>query len=324
MEYVKKYWFVALIALLFCVAIGYFAASESKSEFKGKQVNGADVVFEYNGQDITADSLYEESFENQAPALGLNFLQMGVYANSMETTKEMEETAQGYYDNYIAYMKYYYGENYKETLLASLRTLGYDSIEGLKDYYITRLKIEKLEKDYLNAHVDDYWPAYEVKNHPCLISHILVKMADSNNPTEEELAKVKQVEDALAEGKDFAEVATQFSDDSSAANGGSLGLVTDSTSFVPSFRAAADKLQEGEVTQDWVVSEYGYHMIKCDARSYETLIENEDFFEAYLEDTGIESKVFVDELEKHSINYHGNKVIEDYITKLVNEAKEAK
>ncbi len=322
MEYIKKYWFVGLICILFTFAIVYFASSESEANFKGKQVNGEDVVFSYNGENITANQLYDEFFDQQAPSLGLNFLQIGAYTNSMETTKEMEDTAQQYYDNYISYAKYTYGEEYKDVVLKSLRTLGYDSIEGLKDYYVAMLKMDNLRSAYMDEHITEIWDEYNEANSPRLVSHILVKMADSANPTEEELAKVKSVEEALASGKDFAEVAKEFSDDGSAAQGGSLGFVHKNTNFVKEFLDAALLLNENETTAEWVVSQYGYHIIKCDACSYEALKDNTDFQDNLAEYANVDGELFKAQLSTQTVDYHGHTIIEDYVKAALGQLEE--
>jgi hypothetical protein len=63
-----------------------------------------------------------------------------------------------------------------------------------------------------------------------------------------------------------------MSEDSSANSGGDLGEKTDS--FVPAFKDAADKLKPGEMTQEPVETEFGYHIIKKDAgKSEATLAE---------------------------------------------------
>ena len=68
----------------------------------------------------------------------------------------------------------------------------------------------------------------------------------------------------------FAEVAQQASADSvSGANGGSLGRGPRGR-FVPAFETAANALRVGEVSQP-VLTPFGYHLIRLDARSGDTL-----------------------------------------------------
>ncbi|MDD3268183.1 MAG: SurA N-terminal domain-containing protein [Syntrophomonadaceae bacterium] len=122
------------------------------------------------------------------------------------------------------------------------------------------------------------------------ISHILV---GSEKEARDILAQLKQ-------GQDFAALAKKYSTCSSKDKGGDLGLVNQDTSFVAEFKAAALKLQPGEMTSEPVKTEFGYHIIKAGAKqedraqSFEEVknqimmnLQNEKqntIFNAYLED----------------------------------------
>src|SRR3990172_4195238 len=94
-------------------------------------------------------------------------------------------------------------------------------------------------------------------------SHILFK----TGPDTDEEAVRKKAEAVLAQAKagaDFAELARQHSEDTSAENGGDLGLFGKGQ-MVPEFEAAAFALQEGQLS-DLVRSTYGFHIIKLNGR----------------------------------------------------------
>lgn len=89
------------------------------------------------------------------------------------------------------------------------------------------------------------------------IYHILV---DNEAKAAEIMAKIKQ-------GHDFAGLAKQYSlDPGSKDQGGDVGLVNDSTNFVPEFKQAALALQPGQLSPQPVKTNYGYHIIKAGAR----------------------------------------------------------
>lgn len=76
--------------------------------------------------------------------------------------------------------------------------------------------------------------------------------------------------DEIAKGAKFDDVAKRESADSvSAANGGLLGTVPRGR-FVPSFDSAAFALKTGEMSQP-VLSPYGYHLIRVDARKGDSI-----------------------------------------------------
>jgi len=83
-------------------------------------------------------------------------------------------------------------------------------------------------------------------------------------------AKIEALRAEITGGADFAAVAERESDDSSsAAVGGQLGPGTRGR-FVPEFESAAYALREGELSPP-VLSPFGWHIIKLDAKRGDTL-----------------------------------------------------
>lgn len=90
--------------------------------------------------------------------------------------------------------------------------------------------------------------------------------------TEEDLEEIEahnqsvrqQAEEVLAQvlaGEDFAQLAQEYSDCPSSAEGGRLGSFQ-FEDMVPEFSEAAFNLEEGEVTSELVETDFGYHIIK--------------------------------------------------------------
>jgi peptidyl-prolyl cis-trans isomerase C len=86
-------------------------------------------------------------------------------------------------------------------------------------------------------------------------SHILVK-------TEVDAAKIIE---ELGKGGDFAKLAKERSTDSSATGGGDLGFFGKGQ-MVPEFEKAAFALKDGEYNKKPLRTEFGWHVIKVDAR----------------------------------------------------------
>lgn len=94
------------------------------------------------------------------------------------------------------------------------------------------------------------------------VSHILVESA-------EEAGALKQL---IEEGQEFAEIATQVSQDpGSAANGGELGCVQ-TGSFVPEFESAMETLPEGQVSEP-TQTQFGFHLLLVTDRTTQPLDE---------------------------------------------------
>jgi len=80
--------------------------------------------------------------------------------------------------------------------------------------------------------------------------------------------KALSVLNEIKGGKDFAELAKQYGEDGTKANGGDLGWFGKGD-MVPEFEKAVYALKVGEVTQDLVETQYGYHIIKLEEKKTE-------------------------------------------------------
>jgi peptidyl-prolyl cis-trans isomerase D len=126
---------------------------------------------------------------------------------------------------------------------------------------LTAFKTEnkaEIEKFY-NEHMNRYRQGKKVN-----ARHILIKVADSASDDDKKAARTK-IEAARARvtgGEDFAKVAQEVSEDSSAKDGGSLGFFGEGAMVKP-FEEAAFAMKAGEVS-DVVESKFGYHVIKVD------------------------------------------------------------
>jgi len=94
------------------------------------------------------------------------------------------------------------------------------------------------------------------------LKHLLVRM--NRNPTEDEKVKAHdralELRKQIQGGKDFGEVAKEFSDDpGSKPQGGELGW-NERSAFVPPFAQAAFNLKIGEVSEP-VLTPFGWHLV---------------------------------------------------------------
>jgi peptidyl-prolyl cis-trans isomerase D len=126
---------------------------------------------------------------------------------------------------------------------------------------LTAFKTEnkaEIEKFY-NEHMNRYRQGKQVQ-----ARHILIKVAEDAADADKSAARAK-IEAALARvkgGEDFAKVATEVSEDSSAKDGGSLGKFGEGQMVKP-FEEAAFALNKGEIS-GVVQSKFGFHVIKVE------------------------------------------------------------
>jgi len=129
-------------------------------------------------------------------------------------------------------------------------------------YFETNTSVTDEEaKKYFESHAGEFTGKESVE-----ASHILARAA-KGVPEETEKAAREKVEKALARvraGEDFAKVAAEVSEDSTAKAGGSLGRFSRGE-MVQGFEEAAFSLKEGEISNP-VRTEFGWHIIKVTAK----------------------------------------------------------
>lgn len=112
------------------------------------------------------------------------------------------------------------------------------------------------EKVYYQSHIDQY--KLEDRAH---VAHILFKTVGM---TDAEAAEVKKkAEDVLSKAKhggNFADLAKQYSEDTTKDKGGDLGWIVRGQT-VPEFEAVAFSLPKGSIS-DLVKTQYGFHIIQ--------------------------------------------------------------
>lgn len=314
-EILKKFWFVIIIAaLLIAMSVGFIIVEMNKVTPMKKTSDGKDVVFEYAGVDVTADSLYDEIYAVDGFRQVITLYENQLYSKALEPDQDMISQATLNKEQTLKNAKSQYGEEYKKVLQKMLLPYGYaNGVDDLYNYFLTLSIRQKVVMNYIDEH-KDLWEAYKADKNPRVISHILIKMDDSKKPTEEELKRVDAVKEALAkEDADFGLIAKSMSEDEgSATNNGKLGM-TDKDNvagFVGEFHEAAYSVGVGEMT-DWFVSSYGYHIIKVDSDSYEDIKETENFLKNYTTYyPNLEKLITIAEASKQNITISGNEEFE--------------
>ncbi|MEK4271658.1 peptidylprolyl isomerase [Paenibacillus sp. FSL R7-0026] len=143
--------------------------------------------------------------------------------------------------------------------------------DNIKDY-MTR--IMTVIKDKETGVTDDAIKAEFEKNKDqfttASVRHVLINFTDPKTQKErkkEDALKIaKEVKTKLDGGADFAEIAKKYSEDPGSAEKGGLYENTPVGSWVEAFKEAAKTLPLNKIS-DPVETEYGYHVMKVEART---------------------------------------------------------
>lgn len=275
-EILKKQWFVVLIAIILISFAVFSIWDTNKGKLPGKTADGKDVVAAVADQNIFADDVFEAIKEQSADQYLYQKFQDAVANEAIETTDEIKTEAQTQVESIETNFKSNDPTNYKTNIQSQLAAIGYSD---LSDYCLKSIKVQKLLTNYMDEHMDELFTPLHKEKNGRIVAHILIKMEDSANPTDEEKAKVKKVEDALAAGTSFADVAKENSDDSSASVGGLIGYSDSDSQLVKEFKEMALSLKKDEVS-DWVkvasTNYQGWHKIIVLETDKDAIVKYED------------------------------------------------
>ena len=255
---VPKYIIIS-IGILVIAGAAYLGLTRSNEE----------VVARVGGEVITKDELYDfmvqqtgqEALDNLVvkKIIELEAEDQNIEVTAEEIDKEVEELAE------------YYGGKDAMTQTLAMYNINLDQV---REDVTVNIKLEKLLSQRIEItdqevqeHFQVNQEAYAVEEQ-IKVSHILV---DSEETAQE-------ITTLLAEGRNFADLAEEYSTDTGSKNqGGNLGMVTRGE-MVEEFEQAAFAMQPGQIS-DPVKSEYGYHIIKVEEKTEArpgTLEENYD------------------------------------------------
>lgn len=195
-------------------------------------------IAETENGSVTKDEFYEAMKEVSGPDVLKELIINEVLEDKYDVSDEEV-------DEQIEELKDEIGDSFDELL----EQQGLTEDELRDDLKSNLLQQEALAEDIdiSDEEIEEY---YENMQTEIKARHILVE--------DEETAK--KVEDKLDDGEDFADLAKEYSEDSSAEDGGDIGFFTVGQ-MVPEFEEAAYKLDKDEVSEP-VQSEYGFHIIE--------------------------------------------------------------
>ena len=253
----------SIIYLGVLLSLAFLVTGCKKQEIEVK--NGSKVAVSVKKDKFTATEYYEKIKEDNISIL-VDMIDHSLLDEKFKTDDEEKESI----DNQINQIKNYYGAS-EETFQAALTSyFGVESEAELREKLSLEYKRTKAVENYIEDHLgkDEIKKYYneniygEVK-----ASHILIAIEKENDEESEEDADSRAKETAekvikeLDEGKDFAELAKEYSTDkTNSLNGGNLGFL-DVEDVPEEFGKALKSLKVEEYTKEPVKTELGYHII---------------------------------------------------------------
>jgi peptidyl-prolyl cis-trans isomerase C len=192
--------------------------------------------------------------------------------------------------------------NLSETAFKSELKHGMAIQQFIDKQFVQKITVSDEEsKTYYDSHPDLFKQPERIR-----ARHILIKVdpgADESQKAEAR-KKIKEIQEKVQKGEDFAALAKESSEGPSSAKGGDLGYFRRGQ-MVKSFEEAAFRLQPGEVSEI-VETGYGYHLIMVIDKKPETTIAYKDV---------------KDRLEQHLKREKVRKEVSLYVEKLEEKAK---
>ena len=180
-----------------------------------------------------------------------SLIRQDLAAHKVEITKDRVQK------DYEDFLKIVGGVQGYQEMLKRLNVTDDDYKKALEALTASNLHREMYNKEHepSEEEMKKYYEENKTSLDTVTASHILVDTED----------EAKSVKERLDKGEDFATVAKEVSKDpGSAQNGGSLGE-SSPTQYVQEFADAVSKLQVGQIS-DPVKTQYGYHIIRLDAK----------------------------------------------------------
>ncbi|GAS85791.1 peptidylprolyl isomerase [Paenibacillus sp. SZ31] len=277
----KKVGKVLSVSMVAVLSLSLLAACGKKEEAKAPEsTDTSAVVATYDGGTITAN---EFDMEQRV----MKFL-YPEYAQMMD----MDDFKEYLVKQEVAY-EYLSGKASEEAKTAGAKTAT-EQFDKMKasvqaDQWTEMLKAQNLTdqniKDYMTRIMtvikdketgvtEDAIKAEFEKNKDqfttASVRHVLINFTDPKTQKErkkEDALKIaKEVKTKLDGGADFAEIAKEYSEDPGSAEKGGLYEETPVGSWVEAFKEAAKTLPLNKIS-DPVETEYGYHIMKVEART---------------------------------------------------------
>lgn len=308
------------------IMVGSFLLSGCSSNSSAiRQEDGKDIVASLTDKDVFADDILNQLLDtNVGRTAYYNAVLEELINTKFPVDDAMRIDADMIVENTQAHYKANFRENADAQLEAYLASNQWNDLNDFRDAIIKSLQNVRFLEHYVNENYEEVFNDYYTFATPRVLSIIKVNMVDVENPTEEENAKLEEINTLVHTSKDFNEIASEYSDDSDTKRkDGRLGVVdttTDLSSFGKDFEEAALSLGDGEISEP-IKGTGGYFILKCNTNKEED-IKNR------IQHLGIDSPLLSYDnflsfiaFNSYTLTYESDEA-EQIITEVVNKALE--
>ena len=253
-----------------------------------KLKDGSELIIEMNGIKMTTEEFYENLKDSYGTYSLINSIDELLLNKVYDTDSDMKTKIESqilslknqFGSDFEDAIQYYYGVSTEKQLYSYIE-ITYKRELATQDYALTLITDKDIEEYYNEKAIGD------IK-----ASHILIKSDATDDMTDDEKATAKEkalntakeIIKKLDKGEKFEDLAKEYSDDSSASDGGNLGYFNRGD-MVSAFEEAAIKLKVNEYTKEPIETQYGYHIIlKTDEKEKGTLEELKEEIKITLRD----------------------------------------
>lgn len=269
---------VGLVAYYFC-----FAGSEELASYDGGEITREEYEIYYKS--IVPTLVYYYGYN---PADLATYIAENAVSDEIAYNKALEA---GFDESKISKEdKEYIDKNFEsEESLNAIRKMGLDPEKVKAVYYkqaIVSAYMEDLETKVTVDEVKEYLKETEGEDADFNIyntRHILL-LFEEDITDKEKAELLKKAKDLLAKAKkgaDFAKLAKENSDDSSAEDGGVVAITNNDTVY-KEYMDAVLKLKAGKIYDSVVETEAGYHIIKLDSIDKDGRLTDENEIATYV------------------------------------------
>ena len=237
---------------------------------KTKLKNGKEVAIKINGENITADDLYDKLREKYAKYVIVDMIDKAIFDEIYKKDADIEEQVKNEYEYYESQYSQN-GQSFEEVLI----NYGYKDADEFKAELRLNFQRSKAVEDYIKENLSDKEiQTYYDETYAGEVSAKHILISTSNMSEDDAYNKAKDLINQLNDGADFDTLAKENSDDpGSASNGGDLGYFGKGQ-MVAEFEEAAFSLKVDDYTKEPVKTSYGYHIILKTGEKEKTSLED--------------------------------------------------